>query len=385
MNGARKARGDVLVFLDAHMEVGVAWLEPLLERIVSQPQGVVQPDILDIEYRHPKTSNHSVVNGESYKKEQDNTRPGMSWEMSQNWFPFPPYLHQAGYRQTDAFPSPALQGSAIVVRRSYFMSIRGFDEGLNIWGGEQLELALKVWMTGGRVETVPCSIVGHVFKDNPNVKTDKEDIAVTKNVLRIAEIWMDEYADFVIANSRANSHNGHLPTLTSQEVESIHEGRHFRERMGSKTFKWYLEHVFPELKVPSRDDLLWGEVMKDDKCLLVVDDTFVAFDDVCESYGITFKTIFSLDKRGSLRNNGQCFGLDAQTMNLVMIPCCKEDMAESVGEWEYTEHDQLMYRSPSGTYCLSLVTSKDAIHMESCESTNEQQSWSFQIRFEWES
>lgn len=51
MNGARQARGDVLVFLDAHMEVGVAWLEPLLERIVSQSRIVVQPLFLGIRYR----------------------------------------------------------------------------------------------------------------------------------------------------------------------------------------------------------------------------------------------------------------------------------------------------------------------------------------------
>ncbi|XP_067660350.1 polypeptide N-acetylgalactosaminyltransferase 5-like [Haliotis asinina] len=384
MNGAREARGDVLVFLDAHMEVGVAWLEPLLERIVNQPQIVVQPDIPDIEYRHPITNQHSVVNDKSGEEEYI-SRPGMSWKLSQNWFPFPPYLYQVGYHQTNAFPSPALQGSAIVVRRSYFMSIKGFDEGLNIWGGEQLELALKVWMTGGRVETVPCSIVGHVFKDNPNVNTQKEEDVVTKNVLRIAEIWMDEYADFVIANCRADSHNGHLPTFTSKEVESIHEGRIFRDRMGSKSFKWYLDHVFPELQIPSREDLLWGEIMKDNECLFVVDDAFVALDNVCESYGISFRTIFSLDKWGRLRNNGQCFGLDEHTRNIVTIPCYKEDMAEAAGEWDYTEHDQLMYRSPKGTYCLGYVKSEEAVNMEACKSTNEQQSWSFQTRFEWES
>lgn len=34
MEGARKATGEVLVFLDAHMEVNVNWLPPLLGKLL---------------------------------------------------------------------------------------------------------------------------------------------------------------------------------------------------------------------------------------------------------------------------------------------------------------------------------------------------------------
>ncbi|XP_048245572.1 polypeptide N-acetylgalactosaminyltransferase 5-like [Haliotis rufescens] len=382
MNGAREARGDVLVFLDAHMEVGVAWLEPLLERIVSQSRIVVQPLFLGVRYRHPKTITNSVANEEEFDSEaNDFARPGMSWDLGQNWFPFPSYLYQVGYNQTSAMPAPGLQGSCIVARRSYFMSIRGFDEGLNIWGGEQLELALKVWMTGGRVETVPCSHIGHVFKDNPHIQTEEENDILIKNCLRIAEIWMDEYAEFVIASARADSHSASLPTFTSKEVQSIEEGRVFREHIGSESFEWYLKHVFPELKVPSRHDILWGEVKNNEMCLFVKDNQVIDIDNVCESYGISCRTIFSLDQRGRLRNDDQCFGLDADTMSIVTVTC---DEAEAGDGWEYTEHDQLMYKSPHGTYCIGYVKSENIIHLEPCKPTNDHQSWDFQIRFEWD-
>ena len=66
------------------------------------------------------------------------------------------------------FPSPTLVGCAIAVERSYFMKLGAFDEGMRIWGGENIELGFRTWMCGGQVKTVVCSRVGHVFKVRHN-------------------------------------------------------------------------------------------------------------------------------------------------------------------------------------------------------------------------
>lgn len=67
----------------------------------------------------------------------------------------------------EAIDSPTLVGCAIAVTRSFFDRIGGFDEGLEIWGGENLELGFRAWQCGGSVVTLPCSRVGHVFKNFP--------------------------------------------------------------------------------------------------------------------------------------------------------------------------------------------------------------------------
>lgn len=47
--GARLAKGDVLVFLDAHCEAVVGWIEPLLARIKESHSSVLVPiiDVID--------------------------------------------------------------------------------------------------------------------------------------------------------------------------------------------------------------------------------------------------------------------------------------------------------------------------------------------------
>merc|ERR1712038_685336 len=43
MNGARSARTPYLVFLDAHTETNVGWLEPLLDELQRHPNSIIQP------------------------------------------------------------------------------------------------------------------------------------------------------------------------------------------------------------------------------------------------------------------------------------------------------------------------------------------------------
>ena len=50
-----------------------------------------------------------------------------------------------------AHRTPTLVGCAIAIRKDYFLSIGGFDDDMNIWGGENIELAFRVWLCGGQV------------------------------------------------------------------------------------------------------------------------------------------------------------------------------------------------------------------------------------------
>ena len=65
---------------------------------------------------------------------------------------------------------------------------------IQIWGGENIEFSLRVWTCGGEMEIVPCSKVGHIYKQR-NVYSYPEGRHKTNvcNNRRVADAWLDDF------------------------------------------------------------------------------------------------------------------------------------------------------------------------------------------------
>ncbi|CAG2176066.1 unnamed protein product, partial [Oppiella nova] len=149
--GAKEAKGQVITFLDAHCECTKGWLEPLLSRIVEDRTRIACP-IID------------VINDETfeYTPASDMTWGGFSWKLNFRWFRIPKReMKRRAEDRTQPIRSPTMAGGLFAMDKQYFELLGKYDEGMEIWGGENLELSFRVWMCGGSLEIVTCSHVGH--------------------------------------------------------------------------------------------------------------------------------------------------------------------------------------------------------------------------------
>ncbi|XP_072307382.1 polypeptide N-acetylgalactosaminyltransferase 11, partial [Eucyclogobius newberryi] len=132
MIGASHASGQVLVFLDSHCEVNVLWLEPLLSLVSKDRRTVVCPVIDIISADTLKYSASPIVRG------------GFNWGLHFRWDPVPPRELGGPDGTTKPIRSPTMAGGLFAMDRSYFNELGQYDPGMDIWGGENLELSFRV-------------------------------------------------------------------------------------------------------------------------------------------------------------------------------------------------------------------------------------------------
>uniref|UniRef100_A0A6I8REE3 Polypeptide N-acetylgalactosaminyltransferase n=1 Tax=Xenopus tropicalis TaxID=8364 RepID=A0A6I8REE3_XENTR len=240
--GASMAKGEVLTFLDSHCEVNVNWLPPLLNQIALNHKTIVCPMIDVIDHNH---FGYEAQAG-------DAMRGAFDWEMYYKRIPIPPELQRTD--PSEPFESPVMAGGLFAVDRKWFWELGGYDPGLEIWGGEQYELSFKVWMCGGEMFDVPCSRVGHIYRKYVPYKVPT-GTSLARNLKRVAETWMDEYAEYIYQRRPEYRH------LSTGDISSQKE---LRKHLKCKDFKWYMSEVawdvpkfYPPVEPPPAS---WGEV-----------------------------------------------------------------------------------------------------------------------------
>jgi glycosyltransferase involved in cell wall biosynthesis len=157
--GARQATGSIVVFADAHIEAPPNWWEPLAEALRDPNVGAVAPVI-------------SVMGSLACKGY------GMRWkgpDFGVEWLP--PELvtpHSIGLAP----------GCLLAMRHEVFNATGGFDDGMMLWGMEDSELSLRLWLLGYELQLVPSVDVAHLFRRQHPYTIDWT--CVIHNMLRVA-------------------------------------------------------------------------------------------------------------------------------------------------------------------------------------------------------
>ncbi|KAL0839918.1 hypothetical protein ABMA28_016534 [Loxostege sticticalis] len=218
--GAKLATSDVLIFLDSHTEPNVNWLPPLLEPIAQNYRTVVCPFIDVVAY-----------DTFEYRAQDEGARGAFDWEF---FYKRLPVLPKDELNMPEPFESPVMAGGLFAISSVFFWELGGYDPGLDIWGGEQYELSFKIWQCGGRMIDAPCSRVGHIYRKFAPFPSPGHGDFVGKNYRRVAEVWMDEYAQYLYKRR---------PQYLKIDTGDISEQKALRERLKCKSFHWFITQV----------------------------------------------------------------------------------------------------------------------------------------------
>nr|WBW70139.1 venom protein [Lampona murina] len=364
LQGAAAATGQVITFLDAHCECTVGWLEPLLDRIAEDRTRVVCP-IIDV------ISDATF----EYVSASDMTWGGFNWKMNFRWYRVPQReVDRRNGDRTQPVRTPTMAGGLFSIDKDYFEKIGKYDEGMDIWGGENLELSFRIWMCGGTLEIVTCSHVGHVFrKSTPYTFPGGTSKIVNHNNARLAEVWLDEWKDFFYAIN---------PVAKKVPAGNVTERKELRRKLQCKSFRWYLENIYPESQMPL-DYYHLGEIRNEitNKCL----DTYnrkngenVA---VSHCHGMGGNQVFAYTKRKQIMSDDNCLDASSARGPVKLVRC--HGMGGNQ-QWEYDDEEKIIRHVNTGK-CLDKPDEKDPTLplLKDCDGRLSQV-WIMKGKFKWQ-
>ena len=326
--GAEASTGDVIIFLDAHCEVNQGWLEPLLARIQVNRKAVLCPLLNSI---HNFDMSYSAHQG------GDSVVGTFTWGLDFGWMQMPERERVRRKTETDPIRSPTMAGGLFAMERQFFFELGGSDTGMEIWGGENLELSFRTWMCGGTLEFIPCSIVGHIFRKNhpygfPIATRDYHGL----NSKRLAEVWMNDYKRLFYAQR---------PDMENADAGDVSNRIALRKGPRCKSFKWYLDNVHPEKFVPDEGVRAFGQVRNAATSLCL--DTLAQSEHTTYKLGVfscqkSWNQFMSLTKDGVLRHDNKC----ASVKNgFLLMDFCERDTSKNL--WVYDEEAKTLVHRKS--------------------------------------
>lgn len=173
--GAENAKGQILTFLDSHCECTQGWLEPLLARIAEDRwQSYVVWEIKTCIFNFTHFCFRTVavcpiidvLNDQTfaYNKGIELFRGGFNWNLQFRWYAVPPSELNRRAKDVTApilykirrgicfsffifghfFRSPTMAGGLFAIDKTYFYHVGSYDNQMDIWGGENLEMSFRV-------------------------------------------------------------------------------------------------------------------------------------------------------------------------------------------------------------------------------------------------
>uniref|UniRef100_A0A8C8D1Q3 Polypeptide N-acetylgalactosaminyltransferase n=2 Tax=Oncorhynchus tshawytscha TaxID=74940 RepID=A0A8C8D1Q3_ONCTS len=340
IEGWKAASGEVTGFFDAHVEFTPSWAEPVLTRIKEDHKRIILPSIDNIK--------HETFELERY----ENSGHGYNWEL---WCMYinPPKQWWDDGDTSAPIRTPAMIGCSFVVNRDYFGHLGLLDSGMDVYGGENIELGIKVWLCGGSMEVLPCSRVAHIARMK---KPYHSNIASStrRNALRVAEVWMDQFKSHVYLAWNIPMENHGI------DYGDISQRVALRKSLQCKNFEWYLDNVYPEMR-RYNNTVFYGEIRSSKATHLCMDQgekvNHTATLHPCHGMGpqlgrYTKEGQFFLGALGSTGEETRCL-MDDQVSNFPQLLNCDKVSNTRLTTWHFSQNDSIINRATGR--CLEVI------------------------------
>jgi len=157
--GAKKAVGDFVIFVDAHVLFPAGWVPELIKNLDDSDAAIAAPAL--------STWGNPAARGYGFRWK--NPRLDIEW------------LPQQGL---DTYSVPMVGSGCMAIRRNIFHEIYGFDSGMINYGCEDGEICIRAWLLGYKIFVVPRIEVSHYFRSRHPYEVKWQD--VIHNGLRTA-------------------------------------------------------------------------------------------------------------------------------------------------------------------------------------------------------
>jgi GT2 family glycosyltransferase len=149
--GAMLARGEWLVWLDAHMSFGEGWLEQML--VQTNPGSVVCSPFWSYDLKTCMCWGADFV-----------------WVPTRNYhegnYPGFAVRHRTEKPETAAAEVPMVIGACYAMDRETYDALGGFCPHFRVWGIDEQDLSARAWMAGMRVLCATHAQVGHYVRQS---------------------------------------------------------------------------------------------------------------------------------------------------------------------------------------------------------------------------
>ena len=330
------AAGDTLVFLDPDVMVNKGWLLPLMAHLYKEPESLAVPhfdNVLKPNRFFPLPESYGAIFG---------------WSLNTYWYDT--------FQKADRpFATAVMRGNAFAVKKEFLLRLGSFDEGLGQHGGENLELSLRTWLCGGKVEIVPCSRVA-VRDAMKIVHIQNKD-----NIHRIAELWFGDAKRHVYRFAGINN------AFDTTNLNAVRTRKSYLSRQVTcKDMDWYLSSIVGDLPIPNKDAKLLGKIKADSgHCIKSTEEDHLILVP-CLIHMFDRDMVFELLDNGQIKIDDQCVQGNTYAKEVSIRDCDENSLYQT---WEHTSSGLL--RLTGSSLCLDYkrkrATEPPGIVLSHCE------------------